>query len=249
MEVEERTIAGQEGRVFYRMQIVPPLGQTAFSQIVPAFDKLNLVLGRGITSTRIPETRSYGKILDYRLEPAVNTRATLLVENLAGGLTVGESLYQTDYSYSGQTGPRARISYITEGVSGMSSVYDNTWRMRINWDGTNYFTTSTFSADQLISSLTGASASTAFARGYVIDYTVLTGSTQCNIRILQQGESGFAVGQSLAGAAGFGPFAIAAVLNEPDIDLYSGQIHYIQNIKPIDRDEDQKEEIKLIIKI
>ena len=125
------------------------------------------------------------------------------------------------------------------------STYDLTTNLTIS--GAN-FTTTTFNKDTFVTFATGNTS----GNGYIIDWIHITGSTG---ELKLAGVQGIvATGQSFnysgIGASGTSievNGTVYTVNHRSDLRYMSGEVLYIQNIKPIIRNLEQREEIKLVV--
>ena len=122
-------------------------------------------------------------------------------------------------------------------------VYTQTFKLRLTYNGVNTFTTSTFAGDDLITSLSG---STEIAKGYVVEWNPATGGTQGDV-IVNGVWGSYATGHTITYFSGTTGAVINTILDVPDIRYHSGEILHIQNIRPVERSTEQREEIKLIV--
>jgi hypothetical protein len=119
------------------------------------------------------------------------------------------------------------------------TVYDQTVRLEVYYDGTVSFDDESFTRDSIV---TNTSAS-----GYVMDWTPATGATTGNLRLLPISGS-FAVSQNLIyNNSGTTGAVISSIISEPELKYRSGTVLHLQNIRPVERALEQKEEIKLIV--
>jgi hypothetical protein len=111
--------------------------------------------------------------------------------------------------------------------------------MNVSYDGNKLFDDESFEKDSVVSNSS--------ASGYVMDWTPVTGSTSGNLRILPI-DGSFAVLQKLIyNNSGTTGATITSLLSEPELKYRSGTVLHIQNLRPIERAPEQKEEIKLIV--
>ena len=107
------------------------------------------------------------------------------------------------------------------------------------YDGTSLFDDNSFEKDSIVSNSS--------ASGYVMDWTPATGSTGGNLRILPI-QGSFAPSQNLIyNNSGTTGATISSILSEPQLKYRSGMVLHIQNLRPIERAPEQREEIKLIV--
>lgn len=257
INVDEKRVAGTEGRRLTRLVLAPTLesGFLAGNQCRCAsgndFLDGNLVHGIGNYETSMPPSRAVGEI--YRWEPTLgsNKSGYLYVENQAGEFKQRERVIQTDWFHNGfsDRGGFSGIGEITsidtiirEGVD----TYDQTTRLTVQWDGTNYFDTNSFGEDLYAEFKIGTTAN---ANGYVVDWSAVTAGTSGTIRLTgTQGQ--FVAGMTAEYRVSNTESAVAEVTSVDhvgELKYRSGEILYIQNMKPIQRNTGQKEEIKIVI--
>jgi hypothetical protein len=194
----------------------------------------------------MPPSRALGEV--YAWEPRLGTDsfAYLFLENVVGEFKVGERVSQTDKLYGGFTGDidglgqiLAIDTVIREGVD----TYDQTTSFVVGYDGTNLFDSTSFVEDDFVVFDNGA---TGIANGYVMDWSVVGDGTTGQIRLL--GTQGtFELGMSATYGEDDSLATISTILHTGELQYRSGEILYIQNVKPIQRARDQKEEIKIVI--
>ena len=84
--------------------------------------------------------------------------------------------------------------------------------------------------------------------GTIVEWTATTGAT--NGTLLLSGVNGtFVAGMTSSYTYSDSTYVatITEVTQEPDLKYRSGEVSYIQNIRPVQRDDDQREEIKIVI--
>ena len=134
--------------------------------------------------------------------------------------------------------------------SGSSSYTESTLSGLKEMTVTGTFTTTPFVVDELI---VGASSSTD-AIGVVADFNASSGL----LKYFQQSETGaglapdgdidaFVNGEIINGQTSGATGTIAESPDDAEIDIYSGDIIYVENRMPISRATDQQENIKLIV--
>jgi hypothetical protein len=235
--LSERTVAGTEYRRLMRLKLSPVSGTfdpSGFDFVIG-----NLAIGRSNTGDNIWGTNSNGKIYNWEPENGTNTVGNLYLEYPNGPFKVGEYVYQVKNDLSGLTGPKGKVIEVDEFYDADRTVYDQTYRIKINYDGTTIFDDESFAKDDHIG-VAGAS-------GYVMDWTPATGSTFGYLRILPSFGT-FETGQTLlytnSDATGG---EISQIIGSPEMRYRSGEVMHLQNIRPVDRSPEQKEEIKLIV--
>jgi hypothetical protein len=111
-------------------------------------------------------------------------------------------------------------------------------------DGTRLFDASSFVADNYVEFVKGTAG---IANGYVMEWSAGASGTTGELRIL--GTQGV-LELGMSAAYGDNKQYRALVTSIPhvgELKYRSGEMLYIQNIKPIDRSQEQKEEIKIVI--
>jgi hypothetical protein len=240
--VDTRTEAGSEVRKLLRLT----LGNICDPFTANDFTRGFLAHAVGDFETTMPPSRALGEV--YAWEPRLGTDsfAYLFLENVVGEFKVGERISQTDKLYGGFTGDIVGLgqilaidTVIREGVD----TYDQTTSLVVGYDGTSLFDSSSFRQDDFVTFDDGAIG---FANGYVMDWSVLGDGTTGQIRLL--GTQGtFELGMNTPYGVNAGNATISSILHTGELQYRSGEILYIQNVKPIQRAQDQKEEIKIVI--
>jgi hypothetical protein len=242
LRVDERTVAGTESRRLVRLTLSPVGSQ--FSISANDFTKGYLVHGVGDYSTSMPPSRASGDI--YGWEPQAGTLISgfLYVENPIGSFKVGERVTQSDqflddfsFSLSGIGQITAIDTVIREGVD----AYDQTTSLVMAYDGATDFTSTSFPEDLFLDFHLGSTGS---ANGYVMDWVTAGAGTTGTLRV--SGTQGtFRAG--MTAAYGSDIATVTSVIHEGELKYRSGEVLYIQNMKPIQRDLEQREEIKIVI--
>ena len=241
--VENRVLAGTEGRHLLNLTMVPVTGSFFGGE----YQIGNYAHGVGNRTSNIPQSRSTGEIYGWNISPGTFLVGNLRLENVQGKFSNGESILETRPFFdgsNGSTGPGKVYSSETELV-GVPSTYDLTTNLTIS--GAN-FNTTTFNKDTFVTFATGNTS----GNGYIIDWIHVTGSTG---ELKLAGVQGIvATGQSFnysgIGASGTSVEVngiVYAVNHRSDLRYMSGEVLYIQNIKPIIRNLEQREEIKLVV--
>jgi hypothetical protein len=170
----------------------------------------------------------------------------LYVEQPSGRPLISEGLVQTDYylrSTNSLTGT-AKVLEIDEIIESGTSVYDQTTSLSLVCDSNTPFTSSSFTLD---SAVYGATGQTAYASGKVVDWTPVT-TTTGTLKLFDVRGSGFlsGIGLTFTYADGNYTATIASVGHVGDFEYKSGNLEYIQNMNPIERNASQREEIKVL---
>ena len=241
--VDTRTEAGSESRKVIRLT----LGNICDPFTANDFTRGFLVHGMGDFETSMPPSRALGEVYSWEPRLGTDSFAYLFLENVVGEFKVGERLSQTGKVYEGLEGDIEGLGQILaidtlvrEGVD----TYDQTTSLVLAYDGTNLFGSSSFDEDSFVQFGIGA---TSTANGYVMDWSVGSDGTTGQVRLL--GTQGtFELGMSASyGEDDAYRASITSILHVGELKYRSGEMLYIQNMKPIQRSYDQKEEIKIVI--
>lgn len=242
-EIKYNTYAGQELRLTQRLKLSP--FSTVFSTGTE-FTKGYYSIGVGNTASNISRSRSTGRIYNWDVENGTNSAGNLYLEYVNGTPNIGEYVSQITPDFIALTGftPIGKIIEIDEDQDITDVIYDQTTQLNLNYDGSVIFNSSSFDLDDTVNSLSGSNV---VGVGKVIDWSAGASGTTGYLRIL--GTTGnFSVGNKiLYNNSSTTGSSISSVISTPDILYHSGEIMYIQNIRPITRSIEQKEEIKLII--
>lgn len=238
VSVHEKTVAGTEYRLLKRLKLTPVQAST-FDASGLDFTLNYIAFGNGNTADNITASISNGKIYKWQPETGTNAVGNLYLEYPNGNFNMSENVYQMRNDYGGVTGPIGKIIEIDEYEETSQTVYDQTVRLELYYDGTVSFDEESFVRDAVISNTT--------ASGYVMDWTPATGATTGNLRLLPISGS-FAVSQNLIyNNSGTTGAVISSIVSEPELKYRSGTVLHLQNIRPVERALEQKEEIKLIV--
>jgi len=216
-----------------------------FSVMANDFTKGYILHGIGDYSKSMNPSRATAEIYSWEPQMASNISGFLYGENPQGSFKVGERVSQTDQFYSDYTkglsgiGQIAAIdTVIRQGVD----TYDQTTSLVMSYDGTNYFDSDSFGEDAFVHFGYGSTGS---GNGYVMDWSS-SGATGTTGTLRISGAQGtFRAG--MTAAYGSDTATVSQVLHTGELKYRSGEILYIQNMKPIQRDLEQKEEIKIVI--
>jgi hypothetical protein len=203
----------------------------------------------GNQATNVPQSRASGQIYCWTLNPSTNSYGTLSIEDPKGDFSIGEMVLSTDPYYSGSNGVSGpgKITAMETRLDNMPSIYDITTSLTISGSD---FTTDTFPVDSHVYFSKGSTA----GNGYVIDWTIPTGTTSGILRL--SGVQGTVLtGQNIdywmmtSGTTGEVSATISDITHQGELKYRSGEVLYIQNVNPITRDIEQREEIKLVIEL
>lgn len=236
--LREKTVAGTEYRLLRRLKLIPR-GSTPFSTVTDDFTQNFIAYTLGNTADYISPSLANGIVYKWQLENATSNVGNLYLEEPAGNFIVNDFITQMNYFNVGVTGAKAKIIEVDEYEETTQTVYDQTIRLSVFWDGIKSFDSGSFVKD--------TTASNSSAQGYVMDWIPATGGTAGTLRLLPiRGE--FAANQNLIYTnSGMTGSIIDSVLSSPELKYRSGTILHTQNLRPIERLPEQKEEIKLIV--
>jgi hypothetical protein len=238
VRINEITVAGNNQRLLKRLKLVPS-GGTAFDSSGYDFTPNYIVFGGGNSASNVSPSLSTGRVYNWEITNGTNTVGNLYLENSNGNFVMSENVYQFDNYYQILNGPIGKIIEIDEYEQSDQSVYDQTLRFNVTYDGSHLFDDNSFPLDAI--------ASNASASGYVMDWIPATGATNGELRVLTT-DGAFEVGQNLIYTnSGITGATITSIISEPEFKYRSGTIVHIQNIRPVTRSIEQKEEIKLIV--
>ena len=238
VRLSEKTVAGTEYRTLKRLKLTP-VNSTSFDPSGYDFTLNYIAFGGGNTGDQVSASLSNGKIYKWQPELGTNAVGDLYLEDVNGNFAMSDRIYQMRNDYAGVTGPIGKIIEIGEYYENSQTVYDQTLRMNLYYDGIKTFDANSFATDDVISNAT--------ASGYVIDWTPATGATTGELRVLPI-QGNFAVSQNLIyNDSGNTGATIASLISRPELKYRSGSVLHLQNIRPVERSLEQKEEIKLIV--
>ena len=238
LTVREKTVAGTEYRLLKRLKLVP-VTTSIYDPSGLDFIPYYFAFGKGNSGDNVNASSSNGKIYKWQPESGTNTVGNLYLEDCNGSFLMSEHIHQMNNDYAGLSGPKGKIIEIDEYEETTQTVYDQTIRLNLNYDGTVQFDAASFEKDDVISNTS--------ASGYVMDWVPATGATTGELRILPI-EGNFQANQYLIyNNSGTTGGTISSVISEPELKYRSGTILHLQNLRPIERSPEQKEEIKLLI--
>jgi hypothetical protein len=241
--VDTRTEAGSEARKVVRLTLANICDAFDYSVFTKGF----LVHGMGDYEKSMPPSRALGEVYSWEPKLGTNSFAFLFLENVVGDFKIGERLSQTGKVYEGITGDiigLGQIIAIDTLVRDGTDTYDQTTTVGLVNDGTRLFDASSFVADNYVEFVKGTAG---IANGYVMEWSAGASGTTGELRIL--GTQGV-LELGMSAAYGDNKQYRALVTSIPhvgELKYRSGEMLYIQNIKPIDRSQEQKEEIKIVI--
>lgn len=246
-DVDTRTRAGTEGRDLLVLT-VSPTRDTVFSALNNDFPTGLNTVGLGNASQNIPTSGSKGKIYRWDAAAGLNNLGKIYLEDAHGPFYINEQVGVRDRFmtlYSGLTGV-AKIVEKDELVEGIPSVYTQVYKFAINSAAGDTFVPSSFELDSTVLVYSGSSQ---VAAGKIVNWSN-SGATGSLSLIVTTGQ--VVVGNTIPYINALGNSVnalVSSVLQTPDLKYRSGQVQYIQNMKPIVRSDSQEEEIKLVIEI
>ena len=246
-DVAIRTVGGSEGRDILALTLSPTTAPS-FSTAINEFPRGLNAVGVGNSDENIENTGSKGKIYRWEPQAGFNNRGKVYLERSHGEFYIGEKVGVRDRFmsfYLGLTGI-SRIIEKAEIVEQIPSVYNQVYQYELVAAFGDSFNDSTFELDSVVS---GYSGSSLLASGYVANWTS-SGATG-NLSVIFDSSiiyPNYTI--SYSNSEGNTLYAlVSSVIREPDFKYRSGQVQYIQNMRPIVRAESQEEEIKLIVEI
>ena len=244
-DVSSRTRAGTEGRGLLVLTVTPTTA-TTFSSASNIFPQGMNAVGVGNASQNIEFSGSNGRIYRWDAVAGLNNQGKIYLENAYGTFNIGETVGVRDRYmafYSGLTG-LAKIVEKTKVVEGIPTAYSQVYKFVLNPAGGDTFTTNSFTLDNTVY---GYSGSSQVAVGKAINWNT-SGATGDLSVIFTTGS--IAAGNTIlyTNTAGANASALVSTVSQrPDLKYRSGQVQYIQNMRPIVRSDSQEEEIKLVI--
>ena len=252
VDIDQRIVAGTEGRELLRLKITPASGASG-SEF--RGDGLDFRPGLWVNSignreNNISNSRFTGIINSWQTAPGNNALGTLYIEDATKIPTRLEKLVESNFFMvpnSGITGASgtAKIIDIGEITKNSVSVYDQTTSLSLLTSAANPFFGSSFVSDQLVRGVTGG---TTQGTGLVVEWSVNpVGSTGGTLRL--SGVKGSFNNTNLEfidRGALTANAKVGTVLHEEELQYRSGELVYIQNTQPIKRNIEQREEIKVL---
>jgi hypothetical protein len=244
-DVRKETLAGREGRRLVQLKLVPA-GTTGnvFDPSGLDYTRQHLAMGIGSTADNISASNTTGIVYSWQPDAATNLIGSLYLEYTQGNFKLGEYVIQGTKDRTGFETPKGKIVDILEAEVGNASVYDQITNLAISNDGVHTFPTSYYTLDSRVSCLSG---STKVAAGDVVDWSYASGSTG---NLYLTNTSGiFSVGNTIAYTDGVNTYngVINTVVGLPDVRYRTGEVVHVQNIRPIERSIEQREEIKFLV--
>jgi hypothetical protein len=242
-DCEKITRAGKESRILTGLKLVP-IGATGTVFDPSGYDyrPQYIAVGVGNTANSVPRSNSTGRIYRWAPDPGTNTTGVLYLENSAK-FSLGENVSQLTKELRSLETPKGRIISTEERIEDDQEIYDQVTQLKIHYDGTNTFESSAFVFDGKVQKYGGT------ASGYVLDWIVSSGGTSGNLFLTNVFQS-FNTGDQIKYAKGTTSSylsTISQIVSLPDVKYRVGDIVHIQNIRPVERNFEQKEEIKLLV--
>lgn len=241
---DEVSKAGFEGRNTLKLKLAPLTGST-FDPSALDYTSQFIAVGVGLSSAALYPSYANGVIYSWEPETGTNTVGSLYLEGYRDSFKVGEAIAQIDKNYLSVQSPKGKVIEISKEEFGNLSVYSQTYqlRMQYNGDGVHYFDEGSFPMDSLV---VGLSGSTEIATGVVVGWepSLTTGDLRLS------GVNGdFVINNTMTYLSSGLTYVstVSSVISSPDIKYHSGEVLHIQNIRPVERSIDQKEEIKFVI--
>lgn len=242
------TYAGQEAR--HLLDLTLTSVNPTFVSSGSDYTRNYFAHGVGNKDLNVPQSRSSGQIYCWAPNAATNKFGTLSLEFSKGDFYVGETIIQTDPLFNtpnGYTGV-GKITAIDTSIVSLPSVYDLTTSLTVTG---NELDDSTFTVDSQVYFRSGFTG----GNGYIIDWAPATGGTSGVLRLT--GVQGIVATGHSVDYVSFVPTGLTAVVDATvqsvshrgEMKYASGEVLYIQNINPIVRDLEQREEIKLVIEL
>lgn len=238
-DVHTNTVAGTEGRHLLKLTLSQLNGE--FSSDGTDYPRMYFAHGVGYVPQNIPQSRSSGEIYKWQPQLGNNRYGSLYLENPKGDFNIGETVMKTTplFGNSNSLSGPGKVNSIETALINVPTIYDLTTQFTV--EGMN-LVSETFGQDARVVYSLGLTAGS----GYVIDWVPATGGTSGSLYLT--GVQGATVtGQSVGLVGASGVAVISSIQHLSDLKYRTGDVLYIQNVKPIVRDLEQREEIKLVI--
>lgn len=242
--VDVRTVAGTESRRLVKAELVPV--NDTFTGLADDFKRNLVVQGIGDTTKSLLPSRALGDVYSWEPDAGTDRLGYLYIENPVGHFKANEVINQinpkTNLFTAGVSGI-AKIAGLYDTIIG-TEVYDQTTGLVMNYYGSGLgFDEDTFASDDYVKFSLGLTE----ANGYVMSWSV-AGATGATGYLRLSGAFGsFVSGMAVTGDYANTEAQIGSVVRTGELAYGSGDILYIQNIKPIARSIEQREEIKIVI--
>jgi hypothetical protein len=238
-DVHTKTVAGTEGRHLLKLTLTQLNGE--FASDGTDYPRMYFAHGVGYVPNNIPQSRSSGEIYKWQPSLGSNLYGSLYLENPKGKFNIGETVTKTTPLFLGSnslSGP-GKVDAIDTALVNVPSIYDLTTQFVVV--GTDLAAQSFNYDDRVVFSYGLTSGS-----GYIIDWVPATGGTNGSL-YLTGVQGTVAVGQTVDSAGVSGIATISNIQHLSELKYRTGDVLYIQNVKPIMRNFEQREEIKLVI--
>ena len=247
-DIVTRSLAGTEGRDLLVLTVTPTTAST-FSALNNDFPRGLNAVSLGNPAQTIEFSGSQGRIYRWDAASGLNNQGKIYLENANEMFNIGEVVGVRDRYlslYSGLTGI-AKVVEKTEVVESIPAVYSQVYKFVLSPAAGDAFKSNSFTLDNNVYAYNG---STQVAVGKAINWNTSGATGDLSVIIT--------TGQIVAGntipydstTVGFAASAlITAISQTPDLKYRSGQVQYIQNMRPIVRSDSQEEEIKLVLEI
>lgn len=237
-DIKYNYYAGQENNNYTRLKLSSSI---PFSGV--DFTTNYYAIGVGNSASNISPSRSTGRIIGWDVDNGNDYIGNLYVEG-NNKFTLNEYISQMPPNLLvSSLNNIGKVIEIGEGQESTSYFYDQTSIINISYDGAVSLTSTSYSLDDVISSLSGGNV---IGTASVIDWNYGASGTTGDLRILNLTGS-FNVGNKILYNNSLTGASISSIVSTPDILYHSGDVMYLKNIRSITRSIEQKEEIKLII--
>jgi len=193
-----------------------------------------------------------GLFYDYTATIGNALSGTVRISNPTNKFVSGDRLVITDVDFTDGALSNVYIDrFVRENLVVNKDVYRQTTKIDVSKISTD-FTDTTFEEDLMV--VGSSSGATAIISSWDRDF--ITGGTYSTedgtlevVRVV--GEFNLDDTLSQISESGVETFSLASIttLNTPEIDYHSGDLIYLENIQVLERDDSQREEIKLILSI
>lgn len=250
--IDQRTVAGTEGREILRLKVTPASSVTGaeFMSDGSDFRPGMYINSIGNKTNNISNSRFTGLINKFETAAGNNAAGTLYIEDANKIPTRLEKLVESDFfmrptrGITGASGT-AKIIDIGETTRDSVSIYDQTTTLSLSTSIANPFIDDSFTPDTLIKGISGG---TTQATGLVVEWSVAAvGSTSGTLRLSgAKGSFNNAFIQFVDRGSQTANALVYSVPHEEELLYRSGEVVYIQNTQPIKRNIEQREEIKVL---
>ena len=247
--VDEKTVAGTEGRNLLQLRL-GTVGN-AFSANATDFSNGLVCRSVGNKNLNIKSSNTTGEIYRWSPNLGTNTTGNLYLESVSGVPKIDEKITQTSLDMSmneWMSGEIGKVIDVTEKYEGRKTYPQD---LAINVFGSAQFPLgiTSFGKDSTVYGLNSQGSEIASAR--VLDWDGVDGALSAtlhltNISGLFETAKGIVYTSENNGITTGG---ISGVAYLPSFVSGSGELVYIQNMNPITRDPEQKEEIKIIFNL